>query len=50
MEREDAQQTNYEAGDSDSFFEIEFDSVGQQQNIDNDQKQRIRQELMSLDW
>jgi len=50
MEREKVQQANYEASSSDSFFEIEFDTDGKQSHLDEDKKQRIRQELMNLEW
>jgi len=49
MEREEMRQTNYDTNGSESFFEIEFDDE-KRPRMDEEQKQRIRQELMSLEW
>ncbi len=49
MEREEMRPADYDTSGSDSFFEIEFDDE-KQPSMDEDKKQRIRQELMSLEW
>lgn len=49
MKHEGMQLPNYGSGEPDSFFEIDFEAASQSQ-MDEDEKQRIRQELMSLEW
>lgn len=49
MTREGMQLPEYGSGEPDNFFEIDFEAA-EQPKIDEDEKQRIRQELLSLEW
>jgi len=49
MAHEEMHRTHYGNNDSDNFFEIEFESTRKQKS-EEDEKQRIRQELLSLEW
>ena len=40
---------NYTQGEAEALFEIDFDAE-QNPQVDEDQKQKIYQELMSLEW
>jgi len=49
MMQEGMQLSDYGSGEPDNFFEIDFEAANQTQ-IDEEEKQRIRQELLSLEW
>jgi len=50
MAHERSQQSSLGQSESESLFEIDFEATGSQSKIDDEEKQRIRQELMSLEW
>jgi hypothetical protein len=49
MTREGVQLSDYGSGEPESFFEIDFEADKRTQ-MDEEEKQRIRQELLSLEW
>ncbi|WP_457630663.1 hypothetical protein [Oceanithermus sp.] len=50
MAQEGTQLPDYGSGEPESFFEIDFEADTQQARLDEEEKQRIRQELLSLEW
>jgi len=49
MTHEEMFQQNFGEGDAENFFEIDFEAADTQR-MDEDEKQRIRQELLELEW
>jgi hypothetical protein len=50
MATERSGQSNLAQGEPESLFEIEFEASESQNKINDEEKQRIRQELMNLEW